>query len=53
MPSIDSYFDVKVRGLLEQEIISHMGEDKYEAARTFAGKFLDQDVYGTKLCRIS
>ncbi|MGN0164330.1 MAG: lipocalin-like domain-containing protein [Candidatus Ornithomonoglobus sp.] len=46
-PSIDSYFDVKVRGLLEQEIVSPMGEDKYEAACTFTGKFLGEDTAGT------
>ncbi|MGN1317985.1 MAG: lipocalin-like domain-containing protein [Lachnospirales bacterium] len=47
MPQIKSYFDVKVRGLKEQEIISPMGEDKYEAACTFTGKFLGEDVKGT------
>ncbi|MGN0158937.1 MAG: lipocalin-like domain-containing protein [Brotaphodocola sp.] len=47
LPAIDSYFDVQVRGLLEQEIISPMGEDKYEAACTFTGKFLGEDASGT------
>ncbi|MGN0373657.1 MAG: lipocalin-like domain-containing protein [Enterocloster sp.] len=46
-PSINSWFDVQVRGLPEQEIISPMGEDKYEAACTFTGKFLGEDVKGT------
>lgn len=46
-PSIDSSFDVKVRGPLGQEIISAMGEDKYEAACTFTGTFLGQNVSGT------
>lgn len=47
LPSINSYFDVQVRGPLEQEIISPMGEDKFEAMCEFTGKFLGEDVKGT------
>lgn len=46
-PSIDSFFDVKVRGPLGQEIISSMGEDKYEVACTFTGTFMGKKVSGT------
>ncbi|NCB74343.1 MAG: hypothetical protein EOM51_06350 [Clostridia bacterium] len=46
MPSLDAKFDVKVRGLLEQEIASATGEDKYEAACTFTGTFMGEKVEG-------
>ncbi len=46
IPQISSYFDVKVRDLPEQEIVSAMGEDKYEAACTFTGSFMGKEVEG-------
>lgn len=47
IPAIRSWFDVRVKGPLDQEIISSMGEDKYEAACTFTGYFLGKNVKGT------
>ena len=46
IPSLDAEFDVKVRGLKEQEIVSQTGEDKYEAACTFTGKFMGKPCTG-------
>lgn len=47
IPSLDGMFHVAVReGLIEQEVVSPAGEDKYEAACTFSGRFMGNEVKG-------
>jgi len=47
IPSLDAIFNVEVRdGIYEQEIASPSGEDKYEAACVFTGKFMGKEVKG-------
>jgi predicted secreted hydrolase len=47
IPSLDAEFVVKAyEGQLEQEIVSPSGDDKYEAACTFTGKFMGENVSG-------
>ena len=46
MPAVDAKFFVKVAGPLEQEIVSQVGEHKYEAACKFTGHFMGRPVSG-------
>jgi predicted secreted hydrolase len=47
LPSLDTELHVKVwDGLPQQEIVSPSGDDKYEAACTFEGRFMGQPVTG-------
>jgi predicted secreted hydrolase len=47
IPSLDTELHVKVwEGLPQQEIVSPSGDDKYEAACTFEGRFMGQTVTG-------
>lgn len=47
IPSLDAVFNVEVRdGMVEQEIVSPSGEDKYEAACVFTGEFMGKKVRG-------
>jgi hypothetical protein len=47
IPNLDAEFTVQVyEGLQEQEVVSPSGDDKYEAAATFNGKFMGKSVSG-------
>lgn len=47
IPNLDAEFNVQVYdGLPQQEVVSPSGDDKYEAACTFTGKFMGKPVSG-------
>jgi hypothetical protein len=47
IPSVDTKLTAKVyEGMPNQEIVSPQGDDKYEAACTFTGKFMGKKVSG-------
>jgi predicted secreted hydrolase len=47
IPGLDAEFDVKAyEGLPQQEVVSPSGDDKYEAACTFTGRFMGKSVSG-------
>ena len=47
IPAFDAEFDVRIwEGMPDQEIISPSGDNKYEAACTFTGQFMGEEVTG-------